>query len=123
MPVGWNLQDQFLEAHAVIGTHCALVLLTQDVFQTTADPEHEGRACLRCRLCKLGIECRQIDFGEILVGLRHAGDTGQCQFLRQTPLMPYQRPVLIFRVPQAAITACTPWKLLAVPSSLVKNIE
>jgi hypothetical protein len=42
MPIGRNLQGQGLKAHAVVGTDHALVLLAQNVIQTTADPRDKG---------------------------------------------------------------------------------
>src|SRR3989338_2759721 len=42
MPIRWNLQDQFLETHTVVGAHRALVLLAQDVVEMTTDPWDES---------------------------------------------------------------------------------
>ena len=42
MTICRNLQDQFLEADAVVVAYRALVLLAQDVAQITSNPWYEG---------------------------------------------------------------------------------
>ncbi len=42
MAICRDLQDQSVQAHAVIVTHCTFMLFTQNVVETAADPWHEG---------------------------------------------------------------------------------
>ncbi|BBO20066.1 hypothetical protein DSYM_07650 [Candidatus Desulfobacillus denitrificans] len=87
MPGRRNLQDQSVKVNAVVAAHRAFVLFAQDVVQAGADPRHEGRPLLHGGLGKLGVECRQIDLGKVLIGLGQARDASQRQFLRQAPLV------------------------------------
>ncbi len=87
MPIRGDLQDQSLETRAVVSADGAFVLLTQDVFQTAANPEHKSRSVLRGRLGKLGIEGGEINVLQVAISRRHAGDTGQRQLLGQTALV------------------------------------
>ena len=42
MSICRNLQDQPIEAHAVVGAHGALELFAQDVVQTAANPKYKA---------------------------------------------------------------------------------
>jgi hypothetical protein len=93
MSIGRYWQHLALEADAVVVSHGTLILLAQNVIQMAADPRHEGRTFLHCRLPKLGVEGGAIHLLQIPVGRPKQGDARCCEFLGQPPLMGAKRPL------------------------------
>jgi len=87
MLICWNLQDHSSKRTQLSALTSALKLLTQDVFQSGADPGTKAETLLHRRLGKLGVERGQVGLSQVLVGLGHVRDARQRQLLRQAPLM------------------------------------
>ena len=85
MSVGRDLQAQPAVAHGVVVADDALCVDAEDVVEGACEG-HEGGALVLGRGREAGVVERQVDLPEEAVGLGHAGDAGEPEFLGQALL-------------------------------------